>query len=82
MACVVGRRGRQIQLEAGHATRRELDQRKRLTFLADLQRNVRDWAPVVALYQEIKIYAHSPRVVNFTPLTELNMDFRGVALTK
>jgi len=69
-------------LDLFKATRRELDPRKRLTLLADLQRSVRDWAPVVSLYQEIKIYAHSPRVVNFTPLTELNMDFRGVALTK
>jgi ABC-type transport system substrate-binding protein len=69
-------------LELYKATRRELDPRKRLALLADLQRNVRDWAPVVSLYQEIKIYAHSPRVVNFMPLTELNMDFRGVALTK
>ena len=69
-------------LDLYKGTRRELDPRKRLALLADLQRNVRDWAPVVSLYQEIKIYAHSPRVVNFTPLTELNMDFRGVALTK
>ncbi len=31
---------------------------KRLRLLADLQRQVRDWAPVVPLYQEVKVYAH------------------------
>ena len=64
------------------ATRRELDARKRLALLADLQRRVRDWTPVVPLYQEIKVYALSPRVVGFTPLSELHMDFRGVGVRK
>jgi hypothetical protein len=36
----------------------------------------------VPLYQEIKLYAHSARVLRFTPLPELHMDFRGVALRK
>ena len=62
--------------------RRELDPAKRLRLLADLQRQVRDWAPVVPLYQEVKVYAHLARVVGFTPLTELHMDFRGVAIRK
>ncbi len=43
---------------------------------------MRDWAPVVALYQEVKVYALSARVLRFTPLPELNMDFRGVAVKK
>jgi ABC-type transport system substrate-binding protein len=64
------------------ATRREVDAPKRLKLLADLQRQVRDWAPVVALYQEVKVYALSARVLRFTPLPELNMDFRGVAVKK
>jgi len=64
------------------ASRRELDPGKRLRILADLQRQIRDWAPVVPLYQEIKIYAHSARVLRFAPLPELHMDFRGVALRK
>jgi peptide/nickel transport system substrate-binding protein len=64
------------------ATRREVDPQKRLRALADLQKQVRDWAPVVPLYQEVKVYAHGPRVMRFTPLTELHMDFRGVALRK
>jgi len=62
--------------------RRELDPAKRLRLLANLQRQVRDWAPVVPLYQEVKVYAHSARVTGFTPLTELHMDFRGVAVRK
>ena len=64
------------------ASRRELDPGKRLRILADLQRQIRDWSPVVPLYQEIKIYAHSARVLRFAPLPELHMDFRGVALRK
>ena len=64
------------------STRREVDAQKRLRLLADLQKQIRDWAPVVPLYQEVKIYAHSARVLKFTPLTELHMDFRGVALRK
>jgi ABC-type transport system substrate-binding protein len=64
------------------ATRREVDAQKRLRLLADLQRQVRDWAPVVALYQEVKVYALSARVLRFAPLPELNMDFRGVAVKK
>jgi peptide/nickel transport system substrate-binding protein len=64
------------------ASRRELDPGKRLRILADLQRQIRDWSPVVPLYQEIKIYAHSARVLGFAPLPELHMDFRGVALRK
>ena len=63
-------------------TRRELDPRKRLALLADLQKRIRDWAPVVPLYQEIKLYAHSARVLRFTPLSELHMDFRGVGVRK
>jgi peptide/nickel transport system substrate-binding protein len=63
-------------------TRREVDPRKRLALLADLQRRVRDWAPVVSLYQEVKAYAHSTRVLRFQPTQELNMDFRGVAVKK
>jgi peptide/nickel transport system substrate-binding protein len=69
-------------LDLYKATRREVDARRRLTLLADLQRQVRDWAPVVPLYQEIKVYAHTARVVGFVPISELNMDFRGVALRK
>ena len=64
------------------ASRREVDPAKRLRVLADLQRQIRDWAPVVPLYQEIKLYAHSARVLRFAPLPELHMDFRGVALRK
>src|SRR5262249_34013801 len=64
------------------ATRREVDAQKRLKLLAELQQRVRDWAPVVSLYQEGKVYAASARVLKFTPLTELNMDFRGVAIRK
>ena len=64
------------------ASRRELDPKKRTQLLAELQRKVRDFAPVVPLYQEIKVYAHSTRVLRFTPLAELHMDFRGVALRK
>ena len=64
------------------STRREVDPQKRLRALAELQKQVRDWAPVVPLYQEVKVYAHSARVLKFTPLTELHMDFRGVALRK
>jgi peptide/nickel transport system substrate-binding protein len=64
------------------ASRREVDPAKRLRLLADLQKQIRDWAPVVPLYQEIKLYAHSARVLRFTPLPELHMDFRGVALRK
>jgi peptide/nickel transport system substrate-binding protein len=64
------------------ATRREVDSAKRLRLLADLQRQIRDWAPVVPLYQEVKVYAHAKRVLKFAPTPELNMDFRGVALRK
>jgi peptide/nickel transport system substrate-binding protein len=64
------------------ATRRQVDARKRLEALADLQRQVRDWAPVVSLYQERKAYAHSARVLGFMPTQELNVDFRGVALRR
>jgi peptide/nickel transport system substrate-binding protein len=71
------------ELAAGYtATRRELDPGKRLRLLADLQRQIRDWAPVVPLYQEVKVYAHGARVQGFTPLTELHMDFRGVSVRK
>lgn len=69
-------------LDLYRATRRELDPAKRLALLADLQRKVRDWTPVVPLFQEIKIYALGPRVVGFAPLSELHMDFRGVGLRK
>jgi peptide/nickel transport system substrate-binding protein len=69
-------------LDFYRGTRRELDAQKRLKLLADMQRRVRDWAPVVSLYQEIKIYAMSARVLRFVPLTELHMDFRGVAVRK
>jgi peptide/nickel transport system substrate-binding protein len=69
-------------LEAYRATRREVDPQKRLRALADLQRQVRDWAPVVSLYQEVKVYAHAARVLRFTPTPELHMDFRGVAVRK
>ena len=68
--------------ELYRATRREVDPQKRLKLLADLQRRVRDWSPVVSLYQEVKIYAVSARVLGFVPLTDLHMDFRGVALRK
>src|SRR5262245_712741 len=68
--------------ELYRTTRREVDPQRRLALLADLQRRVRDWAPVVSLYQEVKIYATSARVLRFVPLTELNMDFRGVAIRK
>ncbi len=64
------------------STRREIDPQKRLRLLADLQRQVRDWAPVIPLYQEVKVYAHSARVLRFAPLTELHMDFRTVAIRK
>ncbi len=64
------------------ATRREVDPQKRLKLMADLQRRVRDWAPVVSLYQEEKIFAASVRVLRFAPLMDLHMDFRGVALRK
>jgi len=59
-----------------------VDPAKRLRLLGDLQRQVRAWAPVVSLYQEVKVYAHSTRVLKFVPIPELNMDFRGVALKK
>ena len=64
------------------ATRRELDPKKRLALLADLQKKIRDWAPVIPLYQEIKVYALSPRLVGFQALSELHMDFRPVGLRK
>lgn len=63
-------------------TRRQVDARKRLAALAELQKRVRDWAPVVSLYQEVKAYAHGARVLRFAPTQELNMDFRGVAVKK
>jgi peptide/nickel transport system substrate-binding protein len=69
-------------LAAYSAQRRELDAGKRLRLLADLQRQIRDWAPVVPLYQEVKVYAHAARVTGFTPLTELHMDFRGVGVKR
>jgi peptide/nickel transport system substrate-binding protein len=64
------------------ATRRQVDAKKRLAALAELQQKVRDWAPVVSLYQERKAYAHAARVLQFVPTQELNMDFRGVALKR
>ena len=64
------------------STRRQVDARKRLAALAELQKQVRDWAPVVSLYQEKKAYAHAARVLRFVPTQELNMDFRGVALKR
>jgi peptide/nickel transport system substrate-binding protein len=64
------------------STRRQVDAKKRLALLADLQQRVRDWAPVVSLYQEKKAYAHAARVLQFAPTQELNMDFRGVALRR
>jgi peptide/nickel transport system substrate-binding protein len=69
-------------LELYQATKRQVNTAQRLQLLAELQRQVRDWAPVVSLYQEVKVYAHSKRVLQFVPLPELNMDFRGVALQK
>ena len=63
-------------------TRREMDPQKRTRLLAELQRQVRDWAPIVPLYQEVRVYAHSARVLRFTPLPELHMDFRSVAIRK
>jgi peptide/nickel transport system substrate-binding protein len=69
-------------LEMYRVTRREVDPQKRLKLLADFQHRVRDWAPVVELYQEVKVYAMSARVLRFQPLTELHMDFRGVAIRK
>ena len=45
-------------------------------------RKIRDWAPVISLYQEKKAYAHGVRVLQFVPTPELNMDFRGVALKR
>jgi peptide/nickel transport system substrate-binding protein len=64
------------------STRRQVDARKRLALLAELQQRVREWAPVVSLYQEKKAYAHATRVLQFVPTQELNMDFRGVALKR
>ena len=64
------------------ATRRQVDPSKRLAALAELQQKVREWAPVVSLYQEKKAYAHVTRVLQFVPTQELNMDFRGVALKR
>lgn len=64
------------------ATRRQVDAKKRLALLAELQQKVRDWAPVISLYQEKKAYAHGVRVLQFVPTPELNMDFRGVALKR
>ena len=69
-------------LDLYQATKREVQAEKRVQLLAELQRRVRDWAPVVSLYQEVKVYAYSKRVLQFVPLPELNMDFRGVALQK
>ena len=71
------------ELMAAYAgTRREMDAQKRRQLLAELQRQVHDWVPIVPLYQEVKIYAHGPRVLRFAPLTELHMDFRPVAMRK
>ena len=64
------------------STRRQVDPKKRLAALAELQQKVREWAPVVSLYQEKKAYAHAVRVLQFVPTQELNMDFRGVALKR
>jgi peptide/nickel transport system substrate-binding protein len=69
-------------MAAYSAQRRELDPAKRVRMLADLQRQIHEWAPVVPLYQEVKVYAHGARVAGFTPLTELHMDFRGVTVRK
>ena len=72
-----------VDLQAFYdATKQEVNTDKRLQLLAELQRKVRDWAPVVSLYQEVKVYAHHKRVLRFVPIPELNMDFRGVALAK
>jgi hypothetical protein len=60
------------------STRRQVDAGKRLALLAELQQRVREWAPVVSLYQE-KRRTRTPRVLQFVPTQELNMDFRGVA---
>jgi len=65
-----------------NATKQEVQADKRLQLLAEFQRQVRDWAPVIPLYQEVKVYAHHKRVLRFVPLPELNMDFRGVALAR
>ena len=43
------------------STRREVDPRSGCALLADLQQQVRDWAPVVPLYQEIKALRAQPR---------------------
>jgi ABC-type transport system substrate-binding protein len=64
------------------ATRRQVDAKKRLAALAELQKRVRDWAPVISLYQEKKAYAHAARVLGFAPTQELNIDLRGVALKR
>jgi peptide/nickel transport system substrate-binding protein len=64
------------------STRRQVDARKRLAALGELQQKVREWAPVVSLYQEKKAYAHAVGVLQFVPTPELNMDFRGVALKR
>jgi ABC-type transport system substrate-binding protein len=69
-------------LELYQATRRQVDTKKRLATLAELQQKVRDWAPVISLYQEKKAYAHHTRVLQFAPTQELNIDFRGVALKR
>ena len=64
------------------STRRQVDVKKRLAALGELQQKVREWAPVVSLYQEKKAYAHAVGVLQFVPTPELNMDFRGVALKR
>jgi peptide/nickel transport system substrate-binding protein len=64
------------------STRRQVDVKKRQASLAELQQKIREWAPVVSLYQEKKAYAHATRVLQFVPTQELNMDFRGVALKR
>jgi peptide/nickel transport system substrate-binding protein len=64
------------------STRRQVDAKKRLAALGELQQKVREWAPVVSLYQEKKAYAHAVGVLQFVPTPELNMDFRGVALKR
>ena len=50
--------------------------------LADLQRQIRDWAPVVPLYQEVKLYAHARACSGSRRRRSCNMDFRGVAIRK
>lgn len=61
-------------------SQQETDSAARLRLVAELQHQIRTWAPVIALYQETTIYAHSQKVLGFQPSAAFPITFQGVAL--